>query len=102
MTLSPQERTKIKEEWIKALKGNTMFMQDVYEETSDYWLNILDKELEKQKGDKEMLKAQLKEAKLLDKKDRESAHCNADEALLRYINDAEIMDLYEDIAKWYA
>ena len=34
--------------------------------------------------------------------DPEEAHVNADDALIAFINDAEIADAYSAIAKWYA
>jgi hypothetical protein len=34
--------------------------------------------------------------------DTEVAHSEADEALLRYINDPEITEAYERVDKWYA
>lgn len=34
--------------------------------------------------------------------DTEIAHSDADDALLRYINDAEIESAYNEITKWYA
>lgn len=34
--------------------------------------------------------------------DPEVAHCEADEALLKFIGDAEVTALFESIEKWYA
>ena len=34
--------------------------------------------------------------------DRESAHSDADDALLKFINDNEIKQAYDNIKKWYA
>ena len=34
--------------------------------------------------------------------DREQAHIDADDALLDYINDPEILEAYQKIEKWYA
>ena len=34
--------------------------------------------------------------------DTETAHADADEALLDYINDVEIRAAYEAVSKWYA
>jgi hypothetical protein len=40
--------------------------------------------------------------KCRDNPDFEVAHIEADEALLWYINDEEISDLFYDFKKWYA
>lgn len=34
--------------------------------------------------------------------DTESAHADADDALIAYINDPEIQAAYDDVDKWYA
>lgn len=34
--------------------------------------------------------------------DIEAIHCDADDALLAYLNDDEIKKIYDDIVKWYA
>ena len=34
--------------------------------------------------------------------DPEVAHCDADDALLKYINDPEITAAYRSVTKWYA
>ncbi len=34
--------------------------------------------------------------------DKEAAHGNADDALIDFINDADIRAAYENIEKWYA
>ncbi len=49
---------------------------------------------------KEMLLKKLKAyAKYLD---TESAHYEADQALLQYINDPEIVEAYRAVEKWYS
>lgn len=40
--------------------------------------------------------------KIKENSDTEVAHADADEALLEFINDAEIREAYEKIEKWYA
>lgn len=35
-------------------------------------------------------------------RDIESAHVNADEALIRFINDKEVAEAYEVVGKWYS
>lgn len=37
-----------------------------------------------------------------DTNDIEMNHCNADDALLAYINDARVTEAYQAIDKWYA
>ena len=45
----------------------------------------------------------LERLKLCDKAtDKEAAHLVADGALLKYINDPEITEAFEDLIKWYA
>lgn len=49
---------------------------------------------------KEELISSLKKLAELD--DTERAHSDADELLLKYINDADIENAYNNIEKWYA
>jgi hypothetical protein len=49
---------------------------------------------------KEQLLAKLKECAYMD--DPERAHGEADDALLEYINDAEITAVFNAFDKWYA
>ena len=49
---------------------------------------------------KDELIKQLKD--LLANKDQEMAHVEADDLLLKFINDKEISEAYESIEKWYA
>jgi hypothetical protein len=44
----------------------------------------------------------IKQLELLKKYDQEYAHVRADELLLEYIGDYEIMQAFEAIEKWYA
>jgi len=45
----------------------------------------------------------IKELKRLSKnEDTHQDHIDADELLLKYIDDNEISDAYDEIAKWYA
>ena len=45
----------------------------------------------------------IKELKKLDEcYDFESAHYNADRLLIKYINDKEIEDAYDNVGKWYS
>jgi hypothetical protein len=41
-------------------------------------------------------------AQLWSSKDTEGAHIEADELLLKYINDQEITNAYNTLHKWYA
>jgi hypothetical protein len=50
---------------------------------------------------KETLKAKLITCKELCATDPESAHAEADDALLDFIDDEEISKLYGEITKWY-
>lgn len=51
-----------------------------------------------------MTKAELlaKLKAIREQSDREAAHADADDALLDYINDAEVRAAYDAIEKWYA
>lgn len=40
--------------------------------------------------------------KLQSNRDRESAHCQADDLIIAYIDDADIKKAYDDVPKWYA
>lgn len=51
---------------------------------------------------KQELIDKLKELLDLSKKDPEDAHGQADEYLLKFINDSEITDLFNKLEKWYA
>lgn len=47
----------------------------------------------------------IKELKRLDKNiydDIETAHYKADRLLIKYINDKEIEDAYDNVGKWYS
>ena len=51
---------------------------------------------------KEKLIKKLELCKDLGNADIEAAHFNADEALLDYLNDKEIIKAYSEVPKWYA
>ena len=51
---------------------------------------------------KEELLEKLKSIDIEHNGDTETAHIKADEALLEYINDKEIIEAYNQIDKWYA
>ena len=61
---------------------------------------IKESEKKRTQDDKRKLIETLKELKELG--DMELSHIEADEALLRFINDKEIEDAYESISKWYS
>jgi len=48
------------------------------------------------------LKEKLKEIVAKDGFDEETEHMDADKALLDYINDDEVSELFDSIKKWYA
>lgn len=50
--------------------------------------------------DKENLLSELK--RLKEERDHEVAHVDADEALLKFINDDEVSKAFYEIEKWYA
>ena len=49
---------------------------------------------------KEELITKLKQCEL--NGDTEAAHSDADDLLIKYINDVDIQDAYEQVDKWYA
>ena len=51
---------------------------------------------------KKQLVSKLKDIKEVHGKDPEGAHSHADNALLEYINDADVYEAFDDIEKWYA
>jgi len=51
---------------------------------------------------KDELLTQLRHLATMDEGDIETNHMEADDLLLKYINDAEITQAYEAIYKWYA
>lgn len=51
---------------------------------------------------KQELKARLQQIVDRTSGDTESDHADADEALLDYVDDAEILEIYESIGGWYA
>lgn len=67
-----------------------------------------DKKQENEKDDKETYEAKKKLIRELNKikkdpnRDIEKTHMDADEALLRYIDDDKLTELFHSIDKWYA
>lgn len=51
---------------------------------------------------KEILLLRLEELAMLSEEDPEAAHCEADDALIDYIEDFEIKKAFDKINKWYA
>ena len=42
------------------------------------------------------------QAQIIEKRDKEAAHSDADDALLQFINDQEVKEWFEKCTEWYA
>lgn len=51
---------------------------------------------------REQLIEVLKECQVIDKRDPEDSHSKADNALIAFINDPEVTQLYDSLTRWCA